>query len=243
MTVRARKVLETPTGWSHFCKRGRRGNARTIADAVVGANPEREIALVYPVTTEIPADHPDYAAALGPFYEEAAARLLAGDRGGPHRRGAVRGRPVLLRLLHASLAAAQGPRADRGRARRHRHVGRLDPRGRADHLGRRRAHRRARHAAGGRADAAPRRHRCRRGHEARAQPAEGPRGAAGGRAPGARDLCRARHHGGASDHPAAAKCPTTRRPTSRSSSCRAKGGAYDGPRSPSSASAPAIRAG
>jgi precorrin-2/cobalt-factor-2 C20-methyltransferase len=76
MTVRARKVLEKADRLVHFCKRGRRGNARTIADAVVGANRAREIALVYPVTTEIPADHPDYAAALHPFYEDAAARLL-----------------------------------------------------------------------------------------------------------------------------------------------------------------------
>jgi precorrin-2/cobalt-factor-2 C20-methyltransferase len=77
MTVRARKVLETADRLVHFCKRGRRGNARTIADAIVGQNPEREIALAYPVTTEISADHPDYASALNPFYEEAASRLLA----------------------------------------------------------------------------------------------------------------------------------------------------------------------
>src|SRR5215216_4193871 len=60
---------------AHFCKRGRRGNARAIADAVVGADPAREIAMVYPVTDEIPAEHPDYAAALRPFYEEMTARL------------------------------------------------------------------------------------------------------------------------------------------------------------------------
>lgn len=77
MTVRARRVLETADRLVHFCKRGSRGNARTIADAIVGQNEEREIALVYPVTTEIPADHPDYAAALNPFYEAAAAQLLA----------------------------------------------------------------------------------------------------------------------------------------------------------------------
>jgi len=82
MTVRARKVLEQADRLVHFCKRGRRGNARTIADAVVGADPAREIALVYPVTTEIPADHPDYASALNPFYEEAAARLLGETEAG-----------------------------------------------------------------------------------------------------------------------------------------------------------------
>jgi precorrin-2/cobalt-factor-2 C20-methyltransferase len=77
MTVRARKVLEAADRLVHFCKRGRRGNARAIADAIVGMDPEKEIALVYPVTTEIPADHPDYAAALNPFYEASAARLLS----------------------------------------------------------------------------------------------------------------------------------------------------------------------
>ncbi|KAA2242309.1 precorrin-2 C(20)-methyltransferase [Salinarimonas soli] len=77
MTVRARGILERADRLAHFCKKGRRGNARTIADAVLGADPAREIAMVYPVTTEIPADHPDYAAALNPFYEDCAARLLA----------------------------------------------------------------------------------------------------------------------------------------------------------------------
>ena len=77
MTVRARRVLEAADRLVHFCKRGRRGNARTIADTIVGPSPEREIALAYPVTTEIPAEHPDYAAALNPFYEAAAAALLA----------------------------------------------------------------------------------------------------------------------------------------------------------------------
>jgi precorrin-2/cobalt-factor-2 C20-methyltransferase len=76
MTVRARRILESADRLAHFCKRGRRGNARTIADAIVGRDEAREIPMVYPVTTEIPADHPDYAAALAPFYEEAAAGLM-----------------------------------------------------------------------------------------------------------------------------------------------------------------------
>lgn len=75
MSVRARQVLEKADRLVHFCKRGRRGNARTIADAVVGPDPQREIALVYPVTTEVAADHPDYAAAIQPFYEQSALLL------------------------------------------------------------------------------------------------------------------------------------------------------------------------
>jgi precorrin-2/cobalt-factor-2 C20-methyltransferase len=76
MTIRARTVLETADRLVHFCKHGRRGNARTIADAVVGADPDREIALIYPVTTEIPADHPDYVSDIGTFYEVSTERLL-----------------------------------------------------------------------------------------------------------------------------------------------------------------------
>ncbi len=76
MTLRARRILKSADRLAHFCRRGKRGNARTIADAAVGVEPAREIALVYPVTTEIPTDDPDYAAAIRPFYEETAARLM-----------------------------------------------------------------------------------------------------------------------------------------------------------------------
>ncbi|WP_349371638.1 precorrin-2 C(20)-methyltransferase [Salinarimonas sp.] len=76
MSVRARAALEGADRLAHFCKAGRRGNARTIADAVVGADPAREIAMVYPVTTEIPVEDPAYAEALAGFYEACVARLL-----------------------------------------------------------------------------------------------------------------------------------------------------------------------
>jgi len=77
MTVRALKILQSADRLVHFCKRGRRGNARTIADAVVEPAPEREIALVYPVTTELPPDDPAYACAMTAFYEASTARLAA----------------------------------------------------------------------------------------------------------------------------------------------------------------------
>ena len=82
MTLRALSVLRGADRLVHFCKRGRRGNGRTIADALIPSDPEREIALVYPVTTEWPADDPRYADAIGAFYEEAAARLAAELDGG-----------------------------------------------------------------------------------------------------------------------------------------------------------------
>jgi precorrin-2/cobalt-factor-2 C20-methyltransferase len=74
LTVRAVRVLSAAPVLVHFCKKGRRGNARTIADAVV-RDAAREVPLVYPYTTELAPDHPDYVAALCEFYDDAAGRL------------------------------------------------------------------------------------------------------------------------------------------------------------------------
>ena len=75
LTVRALRVLERAPVLVHFCKQGRRGNARTIADAVLGVDAGRELSLPYPYTTELHPEHPDYVAALAGFYDDAAARL------------------------------------------------------------------------------------------------------------------------------------------------------------------------
>lgn len=75
MTIRALKILESADLLVHFCRKGKRGNGRTIADAVMAPDAAREIALVYPVTTEIDARDPAYGSAITPFYEEAAERL------------------------------------------------------------------------------------------------------------------------------------------------------------------------
>lgn len=77
VTVRAVKVLRAADRVVHFAKRGERGNARTIADAITGFEPGRELPLHYPVTTEIPVADPDYTAAIGAFHDRAAARLIA----------------------------------------------------------------------------------------------------------------------------------------------------------------------
>ncbi len=76
VTMRALKVLRAADRVVHFAKKGERGHARTIADAVIGPDPGRELPLYYPVTTEIPLAHPDYAAAISAFYDRAAARLI-----------------------------------------------------------------------------------------------------------------------------------------------------------------------
>ncbi|WP_375453888.1 precorrin-2 C(20)-methyltransferase [uncultured Methylobacterium sp.] len=75
LTVRAVRVLERAPVLVHFCKKGRRGNARTIADAVLAPDAARELPLAYPYTTELHPDHPDYVVALSAFYDDAAGRL------------------------------------------------------------------------------------------------------------------------------------------------------------------------
>ena len=75
LTVKAVRVLEAAPVVSYFAKRGRRGNARTIADRWIPGG-GAELPLHYPVTVEIPFDHPDYVAALSAFYAD-AAELLA----------------------------------------------------------------------------------------------------------------------------------------------------------------------
>lgn len=76
VTARAVKVLRTADRLVHFAKKGERGYARTIADAVIGPDPGRELPLYYPVTTEIPLAHPDYATAICAVHDKAATRLI-----------------------------------------------------------------------------------------------------------------------------------------------------------------------
>jgi precorrin-2/cobalt-factor-2 C20-methyltransferase len=76
VTVRAVKLLRAADRLVHFAKKGERGIARTIADGVIGPDPRRELPLYYPVTTEIPLAHPDYAAAIHAFHDRAAACLI-----------------------------------------------------------------------------------------------------------------------------------------------------------------------
>lgn len=74
MTVKAARILARAPVVAWFAKRGRRGNARVILDAVLSEGAE-EVPLHYPVTTEIPFTAPAYATVLGKFYTEAAEAL------------------------------------------------------------------------------------------------------------------------------------------------------------------------
>jgi precorrin-2/cobalt-factor-2 C20-methyltransferase len=74
LTVKSVRLIGECPVVAYFAKAGRRGNARAIADRWIPATAE-ELPLYYPMTTEIPVDHPDYNRALSTFYEEAATNL------------------------------------------------------------------------------------------------------------------------------------------------------------------------
>ncbi|MGW9333009.1 precorrin-2 C(20)-methyltransferase [Bosea sp. NPDC055594] len=75
MTVRARDIILKADRLVHFCKRGRRGNARVTADAIIAPDGAREIELAFPVTTEVPVEEEGYAGPIAAFYDAAAERL------------------------------------------------------------------------------------------------------------------------------------------------------------------------
>ncbi|WP_375263606.1 precorrin-2 C(20)-methyltransferase [Palleronia sp.] len=82
MSVRADRLIRGATTVAYFRKKGRPGRARTAVDGMLHAD-VTEIAMEYPVTTEIPLDDPAYNDALGSFYEDAAetlrSRVAAGE--------------------------------------------------------------------------------------------------------------------------------------------------------------------
>ena len=81
LTVKAVRRIEAARVIAYFAKEGRRGNARTIADAWIRPGTE-EMPLYYPVTTEIPFADEAYVDALAGFYATAAAAIAARlDRG------------------------------------------------------------------------------------------------------------------------------------------------------------------
>jgi precorrin-2/cobalt-factor-2 C20-methyltransferase len=75
MTVRARDIILKADRLVHFCKRGRRGNARLTADAIIAPDPAREIELAFPVTIEVPVEDEGYTGPIAAFYDEAAEQL------------------------------------------------------------------------------------------------------------------------------------------------------------------------
>ena len=76
MSVRADRLVRGTRHVAFFRKAGRAGQARSIVDGLLRPDAV-EIAMEYPVTTEIPLADPRYNAVLGCFYATSAARLRA----------------------------------------------------------------------------------------------------------------------------------------------------------------------
>lgn len=74
VTLKSLNALRSASVVAWFAKKGRKGHARTIAEPHMPRD-VIELPLIYPVTTEIPFDHPDYNQKLAQFYEESAAKL------------------------------------------------------------------------------------------------------------------------------------------------------------------------
>lgn len=76
MTVRADRLIRNARHLAHFRKAGRQGQARQIIGSILRPD-VNELAMEYPVTTEIPVTDPRYNAILSNFYAESVARLTA----------------------------------------------------------------------------------------------------------------------------------------------------------------------
>ena len=81
LTLRAAGLVRAVDVLAYFAKRDMPGNARRIVAPLVEAN-RSEARFEYPVTGEIPAEHPDYQHKIGSFYRETAAALAARLREG-----------------------------------------------------------------------------------------------------------------------------------------------------------------
>jgi precorrin-2/cobalt-factor-2 C20-methyltransferase len=81
MSLKAARILKAAPVIAFFAKKGAAGNARRAVDGHLNGAAEL-LRFDYPFTTELPETDPDYRAALGAFYDEAAGTLAARlDRG------------------------------------------------------------------------------------------------------------------------------------------------------------------
>jgi precorrin-2/cobalt-factor-2 C20-methyltransferase len=81
LSVRADRLVRGTRHIAYFRKAGRPGQARRIAEGML-RDDAIEIAMEYPVTTEIPFSDPRYNECLSAFYAESTERLAALARAG-----------------------------------------------------------------------------------------------------------------------------------------------------------------
>jgi len=81
MSVRADRLVRGASHVAFFRKAGRPGRARAIVEGMLRPDVV-EIAMEYPVTTEIPLDDPAYGQSLSGFYAEVSGRIRTRAEGG-----------------------------------------------------------------------------------------------------------------------------------------------------------------
>ena len=74
MSVEADRLVRNAKNLAFFRKSGRQGHARTIVEKLVSKG-TTEIAMEYPVTTEIPTKDPRYKKILSLFYQECTEKI------------------------------------------------------------------------------------------------------------------------------------------------------------------------
>lgn len=76
ISVKSDRAIRAGRNIAYFRKAGKRGQARQIVEGMLRAD-ATELAMEYPVTTEIPFNSPEYNDILAHFYDDWAARLAA----------------------------------------------------------------------------------------------------------------------------------------------------------------------
>ena len=104
MTLKAMRALGAADVIAHFAKAGNESHSRAIAAQHLRAE-VIELPLLYPVTTELPKDSDGYREASAISMTAPRIKSPALDAGRIRCRD-LRGRSVVLRLLHASAHAA-----------------------------------------------------------------------------------------------------------------------------------------
>ncbi|WP_136682643.1 precorrin-2 C(20)-methyltransferase [Falsirhodobacter xinxiangensis] len=76
LSVKADRIIRGAARIAYFRKKGRPGQARRIVEGMLRPDAE-ELAMEYPVTTEIPVSDPRYGAMMARFYDDWTDRLAA----------------------------------------------------------------------------------------------------------------------------------------------------------------------
>ena len=145
MTLKAVRILREAPVIAHFRKKGRAGHARTIAQAHICAAAV-EAAIRLSVDDGKQLSRRSVRRGDPRFLHGQCQDHHAASRRRPRRGVALRGRPLLLRIVPAHVRPHPVNASRHGRSGHHRNVGLLDRRCGADHLRRRCAGGAARHA-------------------------------------------------------------------------------------------------